>query len=279
MGNIQIIAEIGINHNGSIETAKALMDVAKQCGCDYIKFQKRDIDTVYSKEFLDSPRESPWGKTQGEQKRALEFGFEEYREIDRYSEEIGLPWFASCWDFESLAFIESFNPPLHKIASPMLTHKIFVRKVASLGRTTLISTGMSDWVPILNAASIFEAEHCPYALFHCTSEYPCPDDACNISMIPELRKKFPGVSVGYSNHSPGILSCIGAAFLGAEWIEAHVTLDRTMYGSDQAASIERPGLERIVQYCKLAPKVIGDGIKIIRAAEKTNAKKLRYWEA
>jgi N-acetylneuraminate synthase len=275
---VKIVAEIGINHNGSLDLAFQLMRMAKECGCDYVKFQKRTIETVYSKEFLDSPRESPWGLTQGAQKRALEFGEEAFRRINNYSKLLGLPWFASAWDIGAFNFIESFDVPLYKIASPMLTNYDFLTLMASKRKMTLISTGMSDWGQVLRAVDIFQEHNCPFALLHCVSEYPCPNEACNLAMIGELKKKFPRVPVGYSNHSPGILSCIGAAFMGAEWLEVHVTLDRSMYGSDQAASVERPGLEKIVQYCKLAPTLIGDGVKIITKMEQVNAKKLRYWE-
>lgn len=274
---MKIIAEIGINHNGSLDIAKKLILMAKDCGADYVKFQKRDINTVYSKEFLDSPRESPWGKTQRDQKMGLEFGENEFFAIDEFCKKIGMPWFAAAYDIKSLDFIEGYNPPLHKIASPMLTNIKFITEVAVFGKPTLISTGMSDWKDILIAKDIFEKLRCPFVLLHCVSEYPCPDEGCNLAMILKLKKTF-GCPVGYSNHSPGILSCIGAAFLGAEYIEAHITVDRSMYGSDQSASIEEPGLRRIVEYCKLAPTVIGDGVKIIRAAEKMNAVKMRYWE-
>lgn len=275
---MEIVAEIGINHNGNSETARQLMKMAKDCGCDFVKFQKRTLDIVYTKDFLDSPRESPWGKTQRDQKSALEFDRAGYEEIDRYAKEIGLPWFASCWDLESLAFVERFNPPLNKIASPMLTNERFIKYVASLGRKTLISTGMSDWGPILRAIEIFTKEKCPFALLHCVSEYPCPDDHVNLRMILELKTKFTGIPIGYSNHSPGIESCVGAAYLGAEWLEVHVTLDRSMYGSDQAASLERRGLELVCKYARNAKTIIGDGVKVILPGEKTNAGKLRYWE-
>ncbi len=276
---VKVVAEIGINHNGSLEAAKQLILMAKRAGADYVKFQKRTVDVVYTEAFLSDPRESPWGTTQRAQKEGLEFGLEEYAEIDRFCAVIGgIEWFASAWDLEALQFLEQFNPRLHKVASPMLTNKAFLEAVAGLGRMTLISTGMSSWRSILEAAEIFRRAGCPFALLHCVSEYPCPDEGCNLGMLGELARKFPRVEVGYSNHSPGILSCIGAAFLGARWIETHITLDRTGYGSDQAASIEEPGLWRIVQYCKLVPAIIGDGIKVIRAAEKANAGKLRYWE-
>jgi N-acetylneuraminate synthase len=275
---MQIIGEIGINHSGRLETAFELMHMAKDCGCDYVKFQKRDIETVYTKAFLDSPRDSPWGSTQRAQKVGLEFSMDQYKEIDKYSKRIGLPWFASSWDTISLAQMDEFNPPFHKIASPMLTHKKFVEMVAALGRPTIISCGASTWEDIAFAANVFTFAGTPFVLMHCVSEYPCPDDHVNLAMIGELKRRYPGVEVGYSNHSPGIESCIGAAYLGVSYIEVHISLDRSSYGSDQASSLEHRGLELVVKYAKNAQKIIGDGVRIIREAERVNIKKMRYWE-
>lgn len=275
---MQIIAEGGINHNGSLDLCFQLMKMAKECGADYFKLQKRDIDTVYTQEFLESPRESPWGKTQRAQKEGLEFSPAQFVEIDKYSKAIQLPWFASSWDLISLQQMESFNPPFHKVASPMLTNRRFLHEVAKIGRKTLISCGGSEWLDIDYAVEIFQGRGCPFALFHCVSEYPCPDEHVNLAMLQELKKRYPYVEIGYSNHSPGIESAVGAAYLGARYVELHVTLDRSMYGSDQAASIERRGLELICKYCRNAEKIIGDGIRIIRDAEKVNMAKMRYWE-
>lgn len=273
-----IIGEIGINHNGDVEIAKKLMSMAKKCGADYVKFQKRDIDTVYTKQFLDSPRESPWGDTQRHQKEGLEFIARQYDEIDEYSKQIGIPWFASCWDVQSLYFVHNYNPPFHKIASPMLTHRKFIHEVASLGKKTLISCGGSTWLDIDYAVEVFLGSGTDFVLMHCVSEYPCPDEHVNLAMLQELKKRYPYVEVGYSNHSPGIESCVGASYLGASFIECHITLDRSMYGSDQSASLERRGLELVCKYAKNAQKIIGDGIRIIRDAEKVNMAKMRYWE-
>ncbi len=275
---MQIIAEIGINHNGDIGLAKKLILMAKECGADYVKFQKRDIDLVYTKEFLDSIRESPWGNTQRHQKEGLEFGFTEYHEIDMYCNSVGINWFASAWDLNSLQFLEYFVPSINKVASAMLTNERFVEGVASLGRQTIISTGMSSWEVIDRVVDVFKYHKCPFVLLHCVSVYPCPDEICSLGMIPALKERYRCCEVGYSNHSPGIESCVGAAYLGAEWIECHITLDRSSYGSDQAASLERRGLELVVKYAKNAKKIIGDGVKIIRDAEVMNASKLRYWE-
>lgn len=272
-----IVAEVGINHNGDIEIARQLMCMAKKAGADYVKYQKRDIDTVYTKEFLDGPRESPWGSTQRHQKEGLEFNYEQYQEIDRYSKEIHLPWFASCWDLKSLDFIREFRPELYKIASPMITNIPFITRVASLGHKTLISCGMSEWSDIDRAVMVFKQYNCPFVLMHCISEYPCPDEHVNLKMIHTLKERY-GCEVGYSNHSSGIESCVGAAYLGATFIECHVTLDRSMYGSDQSASLEKRGLELVCKYAKNAQKIIGDGVRIVREAEKVNSKKLRYWD-
>lgn len=276
---MKIIAEIGINHNGNIDLAFQLMKMAKECGADFVKFQKRHIDTVYKKEFLDSPRESPWGETQRQQKRGLEFNLNEYAVIDQYSKQIGIPWFASSWDLISLAEMESFNPPFHKVASPMLTNRHFLHEVAKLKRKTLISCGASEWLDIDYAVDLFVGRGCPFALFHCVTEYPCPDEHVNLKMIQTLKERYPDVEIGYSNHSPGIESCVGAAYMGAEFVEVHITLDRSIYGSDQSSSVEKRGLELVCKYTKNAGKIIGDGIRVIRAAEKVNAAKMRYWEA
>jgi N-acetylneuraminate synthase len=274
---VKIVAEIGINHNGDLAIAKQLMAMAKEAGADFVKFQKRDIEAVYSPEFLDSIRESPWGKTQRDQKEGLEFGADEFMQIDHSSWSMGIPWFASCWDVLSLRFVEGFNPPLHKIASPMLTNLKFVEAVARMGRKTLVSTGMSTMEDITAAVEILKDHGVKVVLLHCVSEYPCSDERCSLGMIQVLKERF-GCEVGYSNHSPGIESCIGAAYLGAEWIECHITLDRSMYGSDQASSLERRGLELVCKYARNARTIIGDGVKIITAAERANAAKLRYWQ-
>jgi N-acetylneuraminate synthase len=275
---INIIAEIGINHNGDLSNAFKLMCMAKKAGADYVKFQKRDINTVYTQKFLDSPRESPWGNTQRHQKEGLEFNLDEYREIDKYSKKIELPWFASSWDILSLHEMESFDPPFHKIASPMTTNRKFVEEVCKLGRKTLVSCGATHWEDIDWVYDTFKLSNTEIVLMHCVSEYPCPDEHVNLGMIHTLKARYPGAEIGYSNHSAGIESCVGAAYLGAQFIECHITLDRSSYGSDQAASLERRGLELVVKYAKNANKIIGDGIRIIREAERANAAKMRYWE-
>jgi N-acetylneuraminate synthase len=243
--HISVIAEIGINHNGDLATAKRLIDIAVDTGCDAVKFQKRTIDLVYPAEILDSPRESPWGTTQRAQKVGLEFDREQYAEIDAYCVERGIAWSASAWDIPSLAFIEEFDPPFHKVASAMLTHRDFIEAVASNGRTTLISTGMANWEIIDGVVKVFREAKTPFVLLHTVSTYPSPEADLNLSMIHSLHERY-GVPVGYSGHEPSVSPSIVAAALGASVIERHITIDRTMYGSDQAASLEENGLRQLV---------------------------------
>ena len=274
---IEIICEIGINHNASIETAKNLIRMAKTCGADYVKFQKRDIETVYTKEFLDSPRESPWGNTQRDQKRALEFGQEQYEEIDIFCKNIGIPWFASAWDIKSLEFLDQFKCPHQKVASAMITHKDFLREVARRKIHTYISTGMSTMKVIEDAVDIFARQSCDFTLLHSTSLYPCPDEEAHLEMIKILLNRF-GPPIGFSNHCPGILASILAVQEGATVIEVHITLDRASYGSDQAASLEKHGLEQLIKECRGVKICYGDGRKMISQKENEVAKRLRYWK-
>lgn len=275
-----IIAEIGINHNGSVGIAKKLMAMAKECGADLVKFQKRFIELVYSPEEQAKPRESPWGTTNGDQKRGLEFAFDEYYEIDKYSKKIGLPWFASAWDIPSLEFIETFNPPCHKIASPMITHRKFVESVADLGRLTYVSTGMVDDLKVIqDLVYVFGCYLTPIVLMHCVGEYPCRPVDTNLKMVRTLKREFPDIPIGFSSHAVSPIMGAFAVIMGAVAVEAHITLDRSMYGSDQAASLEKAGLEKLVDYCEMAELAKGDGMKIITERERVNAKKLRYWEA
>lgn len=274
---VEIIAEIGINANGDILIAKELIDMAKSCGCDYVKFQKRDIETVYSKEFLDSPRKSPWGTTQRDQKRGLEFGKDEYDLIDEYCKQVKMPWFASAWDLKSLEFLDQYDLPHNKVASAMITHCDFLKAVAERKKHTYISTGMSTMKMIEDVVDIFARRGCPYTLMHSTSAYPCPDEETNVGTITKLIERF-GKPIGYSGHEVGLLPSIVAVVLGATVIERHITLDRAMYGSDQAASLERRGLELLVKECKGIEKIFGDGRKYIKDVEREVARKLRYWE-
>lgn len=272
-----ITGEIGINANGSVIEAKKLIQMAKECDCDAVKFQKRTIETVYSKEYLDSPRESPWGKTQREQKYGLEFTREGYDEIDRYCKELGIEWFASAWDAESLTFLSRYNLPYNKVASPMLTNEAFLHRVSIERKLTFISTGMSTYEDISRATQIFYDAQCPFILMHTVSIYPLRDDCSNLLMIKTLRELY-GCPVGYSGHEVGLLQAPLAVSLGAIAIERHITLNRAGYGTDQAASVERAGLERLVRDCRLVNAMLGDGVKRILPGEAENAKKLRYWE-
>ncbi len=277
MNGVRIVGEIGINHNGNVEIAKKLITMAKEAGCDAVKFQKRTVAVVYPREVLDSPRESPWGTTTRAQKEGLEFGKDEYDEIERYCKEIDIPWFASAWDFPSLRFLEHYDLPFNKIASAMMTHEEFVTAVAEEGKETFISTGMSTLKEIDDVVRIFETFKCSYVLLHAVSVYPCPNDLCNVLMVKTLKERY-GCKVGYSGHEVGVLPSVLAVALGAEVIERHITLDRSMYGSDQAASLEHRGLELLVRDCRAASTILGTGEKMFSAAEKAVADKLRYFK-
>jgi len=271
-----IIAEIGINHNGDIKLAKKFIDMAKDCGADAVKFQKRTIDIVYSKDVLNSPRQSPWGTTQRAQKEGIEFGKKEYDEIDNYCKENGIHWFASGWDEESQKFLRQYKLPFNKISSPMLTHKALVEMVAEEGKHTFISTGMSNLEQVDRVVKIFEKHKCPYTIMHCVSIYPCPDEWCNIQMISVFKKRY-NCHVGYSGHEVGVLPSILAVALGADAIERHVTLDRSMYGSDQSASLEKRGLELLVRDARDVKRILGNGEKNIIPEEEKTSYKLRYF--
>jgi len=271
-----VIAEIGINHNGDINIAKQLIDVAVESGADAVKFQKRTVDTVYTADYLKGTRESPWGTTQRDQKEGLEFGLPEYRIIDAYCKEKGIAWTASAWDVESQLFLREFDVPFNKVASAMITHIPFLKEVASERKHTFISTGMTEYEDIDKAVQIFNDADCPFTLFHTVSTYPCELEDCNINMITTLIEKY-GCPVGYSGHEKGILPSVLAVSLGATSIERHITLDRTMYGSDQSASLEPAGFKRMIRDCRNTRKIMGDGFKRFIDAEKTVAAKLRYF--
>jgi len=272
-----IIAEIGISHNGDLQLAKKMIDMAVDCGCDAVKFQKRTIKIVYDEDTLKEKRESPWGTTQREQKEGLEFGRSEYDEIDTYCRDKGIIWFASAWDLESLKFLKKYKLQYNKIASPMLTNMDFCSTVAGAGKHTFISTGMNELTTIHRIVTLFKRANTPFTLLHCVSMYPLPDTLTNLKMITTLKKKF-DCDVGYSGHEVGITPSLIAVVLGAEVIERHITLDRSMYGSDQSASLERRGLELLVREAKLIDAMLGTGEKVILPDEEANAKKMRYWE-
>lgn len=271
---IFFIAEIGINHNGQMDIAKQLIDVAKDAGCDAVKFQKRTIDLVYTKELLDSPRESPWGNTQRAQKEGLEFGQKEYEEIDRYCREKKIEWLASAWDIESQKFLRQFKLKYNKIASAMIVHKEFLREVASEGKYTFISTGMTTTDHIDEAVDIFRKAKCPFELMHCVSMYPMEDEDANLRCIATLRDRYK-CKVGYSGHEVGLVVTYAAAALGASSLERHITLSRAMYGSDQAASVEPGGLKMLVGGIRKIEKAVGDGVLRMHEKEIPISQKLR----
>lgn len=271
---IFIIAEIGINHNGNIDLAKKLIDAAVVAGCDAVKFQKRTVDKVYTKEYLDGPRQSPWGETQRAQKEGLEFSKAEYDIIDAYCREKGITWYASAWDIDSQKFLQQYDCKYNKVASAMLTKKALLEEIADEGKYTFIATGMSSYEEIDQAVEIFERHNCPYELMHCNSTYPMPIEEANLKLISELAKRFQ-CKVGYSGHETGTLVSVCAAAMGASSIERHITLDRNMYGSDQKASIEPYELCRLVKDIRDVEKILGDGRKILSTAEEEVKRKLR----
>jgi N-acetylneuraminate synthase len=274
--SIFVIAEVGINHNGSLDITKKLIDMAVETGCDAVKFQKRTIDIVYTKEVLDTLRESPWGKTTREQKMGLEFDEKDYAEIDSYCKSKNIEWFASAWDVESQKFLRKFNCKYNKIASALLTHIPLLNEVASEKIHTFISTGMATFEDIDKAVEIFKAAGCPFTLMHTVSVYPCPEEDLNLKMIETLKNKY-NCPVGYSGHETSPVPSIAAAAMGITALERHITLDRTMYGSDQSASLEKRGLEILVTGVRSVEKALGDGKKVFGDAEKSVASKLRYW--
>ena len=278
---IFIIAEIGINHNGDIDIAKDLIDVATAAGCDAVKFQKRDIDKVYTQELLDSPRESPWGTTQRDQKMGLEFGEHEFLEIDSYCKSKPIEWFASAWDINSQTFLRQFDCKFNKVASAMIVNEELLEAIAEEKKHTFISTGMTTYQDIQKAIDIFNQFDCPFELMHTVSTYPMKDEDANLLMIKMLRDKF-NCDIGYSGHEVGLAVSYAAAALGITSLERHITLDRAMYGSDQSASVEPRGLRELVGAVRKIEQAMGDGEKRILDAEVPIARKLREhlnWEA
>jgi N-acetylneuraminate synthase len=272
---IFITAEIGINHNGDIEIARKLIDAAVIAGCDSVKFQKRTVEKVYSKEILDSPRESPWGKTTRDQKLGLEFNKKEYDEIDKYCKQRKIHWYASAWDIDSQKFLRQYDLKYNKVGSAMLTNHDLLRAIAEEKKYTLVSTGMSTMEEIGEAVKIFREYGCDFELQHSNSSYPMKIEEANLKCIQTLRNAF-NCNVGYSGHEvSAYLVCLTAVALGATSIERHITLDRAMYGSDQAASLEVPGLIRLVSDIRSLDKIIGDGIKRVWDSEIPVMKKLR----
>ncbi len=271
---ITFIAEIGINHNGDMKICKKLIDLAVLTGCDAVKFQKREIEEVYSKEYLDGFRESPWGKSQRDQKKGLEFNKKDYQEIDSYCKEKNINWFASAWDLKSQLFLRQFNCKYNKIASAMLVNLDLLKMVSEEKKHTFISTGLSSMDDIEKAVKIFRENNCPFELMHCVSTYPMKSSDANLKTIITLKEKFK-CKVGYSGHETGLTVSLAAAALGATSIERHITLDRAMYGSDQAASLSPPGLKKLLPEIRRVEEALGDGVKRVLKEEIPIAKKLR----
>ena len=273
--NIFFIAEIGINHNGDLEITKKLIDASCDAGFDAVKFQKRDINLVYSQDLLDSSRESPWGSTQRQQKEGLEFGTNEYNEIDEYCKKKNIKWFASAWDLNSLSFLDKYNLEFNKIASAMIVDDTFLNEVAKRKKYTFISTGMSTSDDISKAVDIFKKHDCEFELMHCNSTYPMKTENANLLTIPELRNIYK-CKVGYSGHESGLAVSFRAATLGITSLERHITLDRSMYGSDQSASLEPRGMIELVSVIKKMSTSDGENkFGYIFEDEKPIAKKLR----
>ncbi len=267
-----VTAEVGINHNGSLELAKNLIDMAVNSGCDAVKFQKRTVDVVYSKEELAKERQSVFGNTNGDLKRGLEFSFEQYKEIDEYCKQKGIIWYASCWDEQSVDFIEQFNPPCYKIASASLTDDNLLKYTKKTGKPIFLATGMSSMEQIQHAVDVLGEDN--LILYHCTSTYPTDMTEINLKVITTLREKY-SCPIGFSGHERGILPTIMSVMLGANAIERHITTDRTLWGSDQAASLEFDGVNRIVRDVRQIKTILGDGNKVVYESEKPIIKKLR----
>ena len=272
--SIFVIAEIGINHNGDLEITRKLINLAVEAGADAVKFQKRTLDLVYTQELLDSPRESPWGTTQREQKEGLEFGEEEYRFIDDYCKVKGIEWFASAWDLESQKFLQKFDCNYNKIASAMIPYEDLLKEVASEKKHTFISTGMCTIDDIDHVVSVFREADCPFELMHCVSTYPLSDANANLNKIKTLQERYQ-CGVGYSGHETGIAISTAAAGMGITSLERHITLDRAMYGSDQPASLEPSGFRQLVGAVKKIPAAMGNGEIGYQDEEYQIAEKLR----
>jgi len=270
-----IIAEIGTNHTGDIKIAKKIIDLAISSGCDAVKFQKKSVEKIYTDNFLDSYLESPWGNTQREMRLHREFSIKDFEEINRYCKKKKIPWFASCWDIDSQNQMKKFKTKYNKVASAMLIHKKLLELIAKEKKYTFISTGMSTLKQIEDAVKIFKKYKCPFELMHTHSSYPMPINEANLSLIPKLSKKFK-CNVGYSGHETAATAVsVPAVLLGATSLERHVTISRTMYGYDQAASLEADGIKRLVRDVRMLEQIMGDGVKRVWSSENPNIKKLR----
>ncbi len=269
-----IIAEIGINHNGDLEIAKKMIDAAVHAGADAVKFQKRTPEVCTPPEQQKQMRETPWGYiTYLEYRYKVEFGLDEYREIDRYCKEKGIDWMVSVWDEQSVDFMEQFDTPAYKIPSASLTDHNLLRYARKTGKPLIISTGMSTMKQIHSAVNAIGSEN--LTIMHCTSTYPCEPEELNLRMIETLRKEFPNNPIGYSGHEVGLVPSAIAVAFGACMVERHLTLDRAMWGSDQAASVEPGGFERLVKYIRVTEASLGDGVKRVYESERSSLKKLR----
>ena len=266
-----VIAEIGINHNGDIDLAEQLIDKAKQSGCDAVKFQKRTVDVVYSQDELDTPRKSPFGTTTREQKEGIELSIEEFKELENYTKNLGLDFIVSCWDLDSVDDIENnVDVKYHKVASAMLTDKEFLEKLNATGKPIIVSTGLSTEEEIDKALNVLD--NVEYVLA-CTSTYPTKAEEINLRYVETLKRLYPDTKVGFSNHYNGMDACVGSVVLGAECVEFHITKDRTMYGSDQPASIQ--DVDDLVDAVRKMELMVGDGIKVVYGSEIPIAAKLR----
>ena len=276
MNSCFLVGEIGINHNGNLNFAKKLINEAKIAGFDAVKFQKRDINVVYSQDYLNESRKSPWGNTQRVQKEALEFSLSDYWEIDNYCKELDIDWFVSCWDINSQIEMRAFSTKWNKVASAMATNIPFLEVVASEKKHTFVSTGMTSLEEIEKCINIFNKYDCPITLLHTVSTYPAEEADLNLNCITTLKERF-NLPVGYSGHETGVSPSVMAVVLGSVVIERHITLDRAMYGSDQAASLEPQGMRNLCSTIRKVNICLGDGVKRIIPGELQVAKKLRYW--
>jgi N-acetylneuraminate synthase len=271
---VYVVGEIGINHNGDLRNALALIDQAKAAGMDAVKFQKRTPELCTPRDQWDLERDTPWGRmTYLEYRHRVEFGAEEYRQIDEYCREVGIDWFASPWDVESVDFLGAFNPPAYKVASASLTDDVLLRAMRDTARTVILSTGMSTPDQIRHAVEVLGSRS--IVLLHATSTYPCPPDQLNLSMINTLEAEYPNVPIGYSGHEVGLQTTLCAVALGACMVERHITLDRSMWGSDQSASVEPEGMRRLVRDIRVIETALGDGVKQVYDSELGPMRKLR----
>ena len=272
-----LIGEVGINHNGSLQIALDIIKMAKSCGVDYVKFQKRSPQVCVPISKRNQIRNTPWGEmTYLEYKKKIEFEKEEYDAIDKYCRELDIPWTASCWDLESLKFLDNYEIPFHKVASAMITNSTFLREVAQRQKTTFLSTGMCELSDIDNAVEIFKSKNCPVILLHSVSTYPANESELNLLAIPMLRNRY-NLEVGYSGHESSVSPSFAAAVLGAVAIERHITLDRTMWGTDQSASLEESGIRQLISLLEKSRAILGNGEKRFLESERKAADNLRYW--